>query len=1051
MTTASTDPSQTYSEQVYTYFEIGYLLATNPYQLPYKLLRLELDGVVVYDTSLGATSQVSFRFYDGTQTVPDPIVTEFVTSHPGANHGDILLFLPKAEYDSPPKVRAVISSVAALDTETSVEPMPYLLPRPTTFDWTQKCYDVVDGVLYQFNYPTDFTPIATSPSLSAFSAETRTELWRVDWASITAPYNFVALPGSGYVLAGDFSAPPYALALVDAHTGLQLATVTPPVKTTDNLSPLCALSVEHVTPGMYLVFGYYGSFLTADSESNSAVISVDINTGAMVIYDTLVYPQRQSAACTGRRDPGTASFFAVNVTFAEWTADTLAHGVSEIVWNGTTVGVYDFVSYTDGTVVEGVAYDPQTGYVVLSCTNAAADSFWVDVYNARTSVLVKRVTAPARLAQIVGVGGDSLNFFARPGHVLLTPYAGTTIRDLDLNSFGLSTWAAGNNSDAYGQVVDQAREVWFYDQDDGAGAHEWVENRTALLAGGEISLQTAIEQLMFLAGYAPEDLVFVGFDDTLSMVGYTIAATSTTRDILAAYASVYDFTYTDAGDTYYFKKIDKSGTVTTDGTVLDANLVQGSGGSIAVSDKADTQTLSQLNFKYVSTDNGWQANNVQAARPRAAFDVTRSIRDTSLDLPMSNPDAKMQELVTQKLHQAITGVRGYSFATVADFAHYQPGDTLTVPVRTQLYKTQITRLALADDLSVAIETVDISEDVETDTSAVSNNPYQTYVASSFATQFIYLDMPLFYYSDDTAGVDAVNYGVMAPIGQAYWTGGTLFTGDTAADVALRYTQPSVAALVGSAIGVFPAPPDLFFPDHSSRLTISLVSGSASQLQSRSESDVLYGANLAVLGQPGRWEVLAFETVTDNGNGSFTLSDFTYRGGRGSEVHSGAHASGDRFVLLDPIWVRKLLDPVADLDDTVFYKAVAAGATGATTPAKTFTIDDTALLPYAPANLSAGLDGGDIDLAWDYRSRTSDLLWLTPDGDSGEASLEFEVEILDGLSVARTLTSLTANSAVYASADVVTDFGAPPSTLTFRVYQISAAVGRGYKGEASIAL
>ncbi len=52
-----------------------------------------------------------------------------------------------------------------------------------------------------------------------------------------------------------------------------------------------------------------------------------------------------------------------------------------------------------------------------------------------------------------------------------------------------------------------------------------------------------------------------------------------------------------------------------------------------------------------------------------------------------------------------------------------------------------------------------------------------------------------------------------------------------------------------------------------------------------------------------------------------------------------------------------------------------------------------------------------------------------------------IDILDGTTVKRTLTSTT-TSVTYAEADQITDFGSAPQTsLTFAVYQIGA-LGRG---------
>lgn len=62
----------------------------------------------------------------------------------------------------------------------------------------------------------------------------------------------------------------------------------------------------------------------------------------------------------------------------------------------------------------------------------------------------------------------------------------------------------------------------------------------------------------------------------------------------------------------------------------------------------------------------------------------------------------------------------------------------------------------------------------------------------------------------------------------------------------------------------------------------------------------------------------------------------------------------------------------------------------------------------------------------------------------EETEAYEVEILDGAAIKRTLTS-TAPNALYTAADQITDWSAllgPGDTLTIRIFQLSALIGRG---------
>jgi protein involved in polysaccharide export with SLBB domain len=66
------------------------------------------------------------------------------------------------------------------------------------------------------------------------------------------------------------------------------------------------------------------------------------------------------------------------------------------------------------------------------------------------------------------------------------------------------------------------------------------------------------------------------------------------------------------------------------------------------------------------------------------------------------------------------------------------------------------------------------------------------------------------------------------------------------------------------------------------------------------------------------------------------------------------------------------------------------------------------------------------------------------GQASPANEAYEVEIIDGASVKRVLSTAT-TSAVYTAADQTADWGAPlgpGDNLRLRIFQLSALVGRG---------
>ncbi|MCY1309815.1 hypothetical protein D9M70_599440 [compost metagenome] len=67
---------------------------------------------------------------------------------------------------------------------------------------------------------------------------------------------------------------------------------------------------------------------------------------------------------------------------------------------------------------------------------------------------------------------------------------------------------------------------------------------------------------------------------------------------------------------------------------------------------------------------------------------------------------------------------------------------------------------------------------------------------------------------------------------------------------------------------------------------------------------------------------------------------------------------------------------------------------------------------------------------------------------GEASEAYEIDVMSGSTVKRTI-SVTSPSFSYSAANQTTDFGSPQASITFRIFQMSQTVGRGYPLEVTL--
>lgn len=115
----------------------------------------------------------------------------------------------------------------------------------------------------------------------------------------------------------------------------------------------------------------------------------------------------------------------------------------------------------------------------------------------------------------------------------------------------------------------------------------------------------------------------------------------------------------------------------------------------------------------------------------------------------------------------------------------------------------------------------------------------------------------------------------------------------------------------------------------------------------------------------------------------------------------------------------------------------------------FTPTGRGLVPFAPVHVEqpwrTARSPGDLTIRWTRRSRAlvADA-WEQVEVPLAEDVESYDVQILDGTTVRRTLTSIT-TSVLYTAAQQTADWGAPlgpGQTLAIRIFQLSNRLGRG---------
>src|SRR3990167_878117 len=213
----------------------------------------------------------------------------------------------------------------------------------------------------------------------------------------------------------------------------------------------------------------------------------------------------------------------------------------------------------------------------------------------------------------------------------------------------------------------------------------------------------------------------------------------------------------------------------------------------------------------------------------------------------------------------------------------------------------------------------------------------------------------------------------------------------------------------------------------------------------SELQMLNGANAALVGN----EIIQFLTPTLNADGSYTIANGMLRGRRGTEWAQSGHVAGERFVMLTQDGVHRINMDSSERNLLRHYRGVSIGTFLEDAETIAFTNSDIGLKPYSPVHIAGSRDGSqNLTITAKRRTRIGGA-WLDfVDVALGEASESYECDIMSGSTVKRTLTAATPSFS-YTAAQQTTDFGAPQAAITVNIYQLSAAVGRGYPGNATV--
>ena len=447
----------------------------------------------------------------------------------------------------------------------------------------------------------------------------------------------------------------------------------------------------------------------------------------------------------------------------------------------------------------------------------------------------------------------------------------------------------------------------------------------------------------------------------------------------------------------------------------------------------DRELPRSVTVSYLSSDKDYQSGSMDAVRP--TVQNQNLVKIDLNDIVVS--DGKAKSVAEQKLYEAWVCRSTVKFSLPIWWAFLVPGDQVVCDFGSRRRKVQITKTTYAPPGVLRVEATDIGGNtyIRAERSADEEVLPSPRVEPSVVTLYC-LDIPKL--PTDTS--TTINL-YCAATGKPYYGAALYETKDGGASWILKglldYAATAGVTTTKLELGV------VDFWDEANTVTVQLVNGT---LESRPEIDVLNGYNGAVIGS----EIVQFKTATLIAERTYRLSGLL-RGRLGTEDLIGNHAIGERFVLLESRTTGIINSTIADWYAPRTYRIgpVTKSVTSGYYQNITFTNTARAYQPWSVCNVTGQRnESGDVTILWNRRDRSGGDWLDCSDIVMTEQTEKYEIDIMDGTTVKRTLTAYepTIN---YTFGMQIADFGSLQPTITVRIYQISALRGRGVVKEATV--
>lgn len=547
---------------------------------------------------------------------------------------------------------------------------------------------------------------------------------------------------------------------------------------------------------------------------------------------------------------------------------------------------------------------------------------------------------------------------------------------------------------------------------------------------GAVSLAALVRQLCLRAGLPEAQIDVSGLWGAVE--GYVISALEAPRASIGTLARHFGFDAVESEGRIRFLMRGRiaSVTITPDSMVAPSS---GSGDVMELTRAQETELPQALKWQIARADEDYDAAQVEARR--ITVDTARIASEA---FPIAVPPEEAERRCRRALMEAWVGRETAAFRLPPSRLALDPAEVILLDHDGRLTEMRLVSIADSDLRSI---------DAVRQDRAVYELPPGERRPTTLATPTVFgapeillLDLPQL--RDDQPAHRPLIAAHARP-----WPGEIAVYRSAATDGFALLTTFGTQARMGMLAADLHAGPVARF-DLGNALVLDLYSGT---LESVTDLALFGGANaLAVETDSGTWEIVQAGVAELVAPGRYHLTRLL-RGQRGTE---GAIVSmvptGARVVVLDTTLAPL---PISEADLGLPWKwrigPASKPVSDETYTAVSFTPGGAGLRPFSVGHVEQpwriARSPGDLTIRWVRRSRALAAdSWGAGDVPLAEDAEAYEVDILDGATVKRTLQVAT-TSALYTAAQQSADWGAPlgpGQSLALRIYQLSSLIGRG---------